>query len=378
MSNNSGNQSTANLPPCPFISVTTRPVTGILCDIYGLAELSPSVHRISILWLHHQRTRNKESMRDIASRCIAAWNSFSHHQNITAGSPSAQTERRGLIAIAYDQRNHGSRLVEERVNGSWREGNENHAVDMFGGIRGMVADQGLLIDVMEGVLWPRGEKRADQHLGLGVSLGGHSVWQLMFADRRVRAGVCVIGCPDFMNLLSDRARLSKLNTYSAQDDGASFLGSRDFPPSLIKACNNYDPKAILFGPHPVPEQPQQTRQELIRQTILYERLQGKKLLVCSGGVDKLVPPRCSDPFMNWLKAAAVNPPSPSFDKEQRFWVDDRVYPGVGHEFSSEMVKDAVQFIVGAVMGAGEDRYNPETREEQRGGREGGFVPSPNI
>lgn len=307
-------------------------------------------------------------------------------------------ERRGLIAIAYDQRNHGTRLVDDRVNGSWREGNENHAVDMFGGIRGMVVDQGLLIDVVEGCLWPRGEKRVDQHLGLGVSLGGHSVWELMFADRRVRAGVCVIGCPDFMSmfppihsailrgmltrdvcadLMSDRARLSKLSTYSAQDDGASFLGSRDFPPSLIKACNQYDPKAILFGPHPVPDQPQQTRQELIRQTILYERLQGKKLLVCSGGVDKLVPPRCSEPFMNWLKSAAVNPPSPSFDKEQRFWVDDRIYPGVGHEFSSEMVKDAVQFIVGAVMGAGEDRYNPETREEQRSGREG-FVPSPNI
>ncbi|KAK0735556.1 hypothetical protein B0T21DRAFT_289833 [Apiosordaria backusii] len=380
MSNNTGNQSTHGLPPTPPISSTTLPISGILCDVYGLDELSPSVHKVSILWLHHQRTRNKESMKDIASRCIAAWNSFSHHQNTHSSPGQQQQERRGLIAIAYDQRNHGSRLINEKVNGSWREGNENHAIDMFAGIRGMVVDQSLMIDVIEGYLFPRGEKRVDQHLALGCSLGGHSVWQLMMADRRVRAGVCVIGCPDFINLLSDRARLSKLNTYSPQDNGASFLGSRDFPPSLINACKNYDPKAILFGPHPVPEQQTHSRQELIRQTILYERLQGKKLLVCSGGVDKLVPPRCSDPFMNWLKQAAVTPPSPSFDKEQRFWVDDRVYPGIGHEFSAEMVKDAVQFVVGVVMGAGEDRYNPETREEQQqgGGRQSGYVVSPNI
>ncbi|KAK4203277.1 hypothetical protein QBC40DRAFT_346376 [Triangularia verruculosa] len=340
--------SPSSLPPSPFISLTTRPITGLQCDIYGLSELSPSIHHISILWLHHQRTHTKQSMRDIASRCISAWNSFSLHQNVHNPSASSTTPRRGLIAIAYDQRNHGTRLVEETVNGSWREGNPNHAIDMFAGIRGMVVDQSLLIDVIEGMLFPKGEKRVDQHLALGRGV----------------------------DLLSDRARLSKLQTYSVQDNGASFLGSRDFPPSLVNACQKYDPKAVLFGPHPVPEHTVQNRQELIRQTILYERLQGKKLLVCSGSVDKLVPPRCSDPFMGWLKRAAVSPPSPSFDKEQRFWVDDRLYQGVGHEFSAEMVKDAVQFIVGAVMAAGEDRFNPETREE-RTGREG-FVASPNI
>ena len=44
-------------------------------------------------------------------------------------------------------------------------------------------------------------KVIDHHLALGVSLGGHSVWQLMFADPRVRAGVAVIGCPDYMSEL---------------------------------------------------------------------------------------------------------------------------------------------------------------------------------
>jgi len=41
------------------------------------------------------------------------------------------------------------------------------------------------------------ERLIDRHLALGVSMGGHSVWQLMFAEPRVSAAVVVVGCPDF-------------------------------------------------------------------------------------------------------------------------------------------------------------------------------------
>lgn len=53
---------------------------------------------------------------------------------------------------------------------------------------------------MEGYLFhdADGKRRVDQHLALGVSLGGHSVWQLMFAEPRVTAGVVIVGCPDYM------------------------------------------------------------------------------------------------------------------------------------------------------------------------------------
>lgn len=54
-------------------------------------------------------------------------------------------QTRGLIALAYDQRNHGTRRVDDKANKSWRDGNAMHAVDMFGGVQGMVGDQrGLL------------------------------------------------------------------------------------------------------------------------------------------------------------------------------------------------------------------------------------------
>jgi dienelactone hydrolase len=54
-------------------------------------------------------------------------------------------------------------------------------------------------DVVEGYLFPDGRAAVDHHLALGVSLGGHSVWQLMFCEPRITAGVAVIGCPDYMS-----------------------------------------------------------------------------------------------------------------------------------------------------------------------------------
>lgn len=56
-------------------------------------------------------------------------------------------------------------------------------------------------DLVEGYLVhdTEGKRKIDQHLALGVSLGGHSVWQLMFAEPRVTAGVVIIGCPDYIS-----------------------------------------------------------------------------------------------------------------------------------------------------------------------------------
>ncbi|KAK4104019.1 hypothetical protein N658DRAFT_419757 [Parathielavia hyrcaniae] len=344
------------LPPTPAISLRTVQMAGLLVDVYGLAELSTTASRVSCLWLHHPRTRSKADMADVAARFVAAWNSQAAsdapcpaQKGGEGGKEKEKEKRRGLVALVYDQRNHGSRLVDDGANGSWREGNPMHAVDMFAVVQGMVADQRVLLDLMEAYLFhdDAGSKRkVDQHVALGVSLGGHSVWQLMFADPRVTAGVVVIGCPDYMNLMTDRARLSKLTTYSAQDGGASFLGSRDFPPSLLEACEKFDPKAIFFGTSAVPEARTTATADEGTKQIFRDRLRGKRFLLCSGGDDKLVPySRCSEPFLQWFTQAAAT------WAEEGVSVDDRVYPGVGHSFSADMVADAVQFVLDVVGSA---------------------------
>jgi hypothetical protein len=225
------------------------------------------------------------------------------------------------------------------------------------------------------------KRTVDQHLALGISLGGHSVWQLMFAEPRVEAGVVVVGCPDFMcaffslpspsadkktgqyltvttDLLADRARLSKLPTYSAQDNGASFFGSKDFPPSLVDACRKNDPKAIFFGTSAVPTTTAAGPADDAARQILHDRLRGKRFLLCSGGDDKLVPYRCSEPFLEWLKKATE-----SWFKDEDVSVDNRVYSGIGHSFSTDMIKDSVQFVLDVVAHAGE-RVSPAKTDEQ--------------
>lgn len=248
-----------------------------------------------------------------------------------------------------DQRNHGTREVYPLANQSWKKENPHHAQDMVGIISGTVVDTRLLIDALPAYLFLDSCPSPpvfDQHVCLGVSLGGHSTWQALFAEPRISAGVSIIGCPDFQLLMKDRARLSKLATYDKSTGGAGFLGSRDFPPSLVAQCARYDPKGILFGADEVVESPSEAQQARLR-PILDAHVRGKKLLMCIGGDDKLVPWRCSEPFTNFFTSAAEG-----WYKDSGLVAHNRVYSGVGHECSPEMVVDAVRFVCEVVQGAG--------------------------
>lgn len=147
----------STLPLPPKTSLHTLQMAGLPVDVYGLSDLPPTATHVSCLWLHHPRTRSKEYMADVAARCVGGWNArlLRDGKGGVDGAVDGEVgdgvgsggggEKRGLIALAYDQRNHGGRVVDEKANGSWREGNEMHAVDMFGVVQGMVSDQrGLL------------------------------------------------------------------------------------------------------------------------------------------------------------------------------------------------------------------------------------------
>lgn len=178
---------TRGMPPAPEISKTTVPMAGLLVDIYGLEELPPALTSpVSCLWLLHPRTRTRARMEDIAKRTLAAW----HSHPVSA--------KRGLVALAFDMPNHGSRLVSEQANRAWDEddGNEQHALDMMGIIKGGKSDMAALMDLVAGYL---GRDNVDGHVCLGWSLGGHSAWQAWFGEERIDAAVVVVGCPDYMS-----------------------------------------------------------------------------------------------------------------------------------------------------------------------------------
>ena len=144
--------------------------------------------------------------------------------------------------------------------------------------------------------------------------------------------------------MTDRARLSKRETYT-KSSGVDFLGSKDFPNDLVASMLKSDPRGILFGTSEIQANPSESEQKRLRE-ILDAKIRGKQLLVCSGGADKLVPYHCSEPFMQFLKNATSG-----WYADGNVYVEDIVYPGVGHAYSEGMVKDTTRFFSNVLAGS---------------------------
>ncbi|KAK6352466.1 hypothetical protein TWF730_009291 [Orbilia blumenaviensis] len=283
-------------------------IAGIEVTIYGAAEVAPSATSVICLFLLHPRLETLAYVEPIALRCLQA-----HHAS------SAQSEK-GLIVASFDQRNHGTRLVSTKANQSWKSGNELHAIDMFGIYQGTSHDVSLLIDHVPSYVFPDGEKVLDEWLCAGVSLGGHATWLSLVNEPRVKGGVVVIGCPDFQSVMTHRAGKTKLKSY--QED--RFLGSPDYPKALDSTVRKTDPAGIIMTDRSPTEKPR----------LIKERLGGKKVLVLSGGADKLVPYDCSKPFLDLLKT----------EGQGIVGLKDIVYDGVGHDCTEQMIVELVAFV----------------------------------
>lgn len=191
-----------------------------------------------------------------------------------------------------------------------------------------------------------------ENLVLGVSLGGHAAWSCLLHEPRISAGVVIIGCPDYVNIMADRARLSKLPSWtSTNPPGSQFIGSESFPWSLLDTVRKYDPASLFLGRtssgselgplrnSPLP-QPTENEKEALR-PLLAQCLAGKKILNLSGGVDKLVPYRNGEAFLTWLKKA-IAPDGWFSDGAITF--EDIIDEKAAHEVTPKMVDEAVRFI----------------------------------
>ncbi len=275
-------------------------------------------------------------MAPIAAEAIHAWNARVQQDRAGPRPP-------GLIAASFDQRNHGSRTVDELHNQAWRDGNPRHAQDMFGCLHGSAADTSLLISHLASYVFPHARApRLARHVVLGISLGGHAAWHCVLSDARISAAVVGIGCPDYTRLMADRARLSRLPSYAATTPpGASFLGSPDFPDALRDAVARYDPAGLLLPGHFNPTGPDAEvgHAALDRfRGLVRERLHGKHILNLSGKADKLVPYAAGEPFLKVLKRVLAEDPSLRVDFE------DVLFDGVGHAFPRSMVEKATEWI----------------------------------
>ncbi|KIX06822.1 uncharacterized protein Z518_04798 [Rhinocladiella mackenziei CBS 650.93] len=322
------------------ISDATYHIAGILVTVFGLNELLPSTSDVAVLWLLHPRLQTQACMAPFAAHLVTEWNRYQIRRN--------PKTRKGLIAVSFDQRNHGTRQVSAIANEAWRSGNEHHAQDMFSCYAGSALDTSLLLDYLAGYVFPSNERRIVQNLVLGISLGGHAAWHCVMHDPRISAAIVTIGCPDYARLMTDRARLSKRKTWT-ETQGRDFLGSPDFPANLVEAVRKSDPAGLLWSGGGLNQQAGQeylhddmTAEEKERLMSLMTRCLGnKRILHLSGGSDKLVSYAHSKPFLDWLKKAVGK--GGWFDGNG-LYLEDIVYPGVGHEVPSMMVDAMVKFV----------------------------------
>ncbi|EER23133.1 hypothetical protein CPC735_045030 [Coccidioides posadasii C735 delta SOWgp] len=346
--------------PSPNVSKKEFVIGGILCAVYGLEELPVQCKHVSCLYVLHPRGNTMQSMKGIATSAVADWN-----ERLKNGKVSTSEQDNGLIAVCFDQRNHGTREVDKLRNEAWRQGNPNHAQDMFSIFNGTARDVSQIMDFIGSYVFPEADRHITNSLVLGVSLGAHAAWHCLLHEPRIRAAVIIIGCPDYVSLMSDRARLSKLASWKdSSPPGSQFLGSKDFPQNLVDMVKIWDPAGLLFSqmddsclkepikPSTVRE-PTKAEQKALK-TIMRRCLAGKKILNLSGGSDKLVPYSRGEPFLTWLKKAIA---SGGWFAEGRVSLEDIVFDGAGHEVTPAMITEAIRFI-GETLATGDDE--PET------------------
>ena len=207
-------------------------------------------------------------------------------------------------------------------------------------------DNSVLLDHLPTYVCPGNSYTISDNIILGVSLGGHSAWQCIFYEKRFRAAVIVIGCPDYIRLMSHRAERSGLTSwYGSTSPGADFLGSNDFPSSLIDIVHKRDPVGNFLGANCQRGILQEQEGKEMRE-ILKNSLAGKKILVLSGAADNIVPYSCAKPFLDFLKREIAN------DEhliKSNTYLEDILFPGTGHTMSERMKEKAVKFIIDTML-----------------------------
>ena len=206
----------------------------------------------------------------------------------------------------------------------------------------------MLLDHLPAYIFPLSDREIVDNIVLGVSLGGHAAWQCLLHEPRITAGIVVIGCPDYVRLMCDRAAKSKLQSWvESEPPGASFLGSSDFPSSLIASVKKWDPAGLLMSGGRQDREIETPGQSSLREMEwlrpLFKRcLGGKKILNLAGAADKLVPYACCRPFLEYLQVAASE--GSDWFSNEGLEVQDKVYEDVGHDMSREMVDEAWRFL----------------------------------
>ncbi|KAH8981585.1 Alpha/Beta hydrolase protein [Lactarius hatsudake] len=273
----------------------TLNVAGLSTNVYTRANLRDkrSSEPVVVLFFLHGRTQSADYL-DPTARDAFSW--------AAEKEATSREAPRDFIVVTFDQRNHGKRMVDQRGNLAWSQNanqhNERHAVDMYSTLIGAVKDVSFLIDVLPSYVFPHDERTIGEWVLAGFSLGGHATWLALRNEPRIRIGIPICGCVDYLALMEQRAEKLGIPRTAPY-----------FPESLRALVGVYDPVAPPPG-----------------------AFAGKRILVLSGADDPLVPWSVSRAFVEALDVG------PRGKKEVV------VQPGAKHEYTDEMREELFRFF----------------------------------
>ncbi|KAK4048626.1 hypothetical protein OIV83_004596 [Microbotryomycetes sp. JL201] len=293
-------------------------IGGIETSVFGLDLLdnssngNASARGLAVLFFLHGR------FGSVADQRTRKWcDEFVARAHAAKDSPHGR-HAKDLVVVAFDQRNHGKRTVDATRNKGWKDDpkhnsneldNPAHAVDMVSIQTGTARDVSLLIDFFEAATWPNGERTVTDWYCGGVSLGGHATWIALAHEPRLSLGIPIIGSPDTVALLSNRARR--------------------LPPPL---------GPLAFSSPHVPDTFQKFLARNDPINVSLDTWRGRKVCVLSGKDDELVNYDVGGTaaFVERLQQPDVLGRDGVID----VWVQD----GVGHAYSAEMAERASDFL----------------------------------
>ncbi|WRT69279.1 uncharacterized protein IL334_006263 [Kwoniella shivajii] len=290
----------------PTVSVKEVSIVGLECKVYGLEEVQNSDKPLAVLVAAHGRTNSQKNMITFSQGILGIVNDETKNRN----------SKRDLLIVTLDQRNHGKRISDKVANLSFDE-NPRHLIDMAAKVYGGAQDIQMIIDFLAAYLFPHGEKKIEEWIITGISLGGHVAWRLLREEPRIKIGIPIIGLPfeSFPKYMKPRAESMKIP-----------FDPPTYPPSLLP---------------------------LLEGDIDHSNYKGKKILTIHGGHDKLVPLdkglKDIENVMNILNNqenanthgnARGGDSGKELKGKGEIWIDEFT----GHAVSKEMVEKTAQWI----------------------------------
>ena len=141
-------------------------------------------------------------------------------------------------------------------------------------------------------------------------LKGHATWIVLRDDPRVTLGIPIIGCPDYISLLTPRI------AHNPPSNGQRELVGPAFPSTLRQLIEREDPCAVDYRSHDPAVNP----------------YIGKQILVLGGKDDDLVPPKFGEKMYADMYVGT--------DGAKDMVIQD----GVGHRLSSQMIEKVGEWL----------------------------------